>query len=180
MIRRERAGWAARNPELAEIPGQEQSRKGTGHEDFAVGEVDDEKDPVDEGVAKGDQGIHRTAGDALDEEVPPYFPVVAPASDRGAGPGNGRNSNHHAEDDEDDATDWKAVEGVQAAAGGGRSQGSRSSVTHMGRHCTFLRSPRVPQSRTGLNAERGGDSAPFLASRFLGGYSPSYPVGLIR
>ena len=154
MIRRDSAGWAARNPELPRYPARKKVGKGTGHEDFAVGEVDDEKDPVDQGVAEGDQGIHRTAGDALDEEIPPHFPVVAPASDRGAGPGNGRHGDHHAEDDEDDATDREAVEGVQAAARGGRSHRSSPSVTHMGRHCTFSEARVSAKVATGLNEER--------------------------
>ena len=45
----------------------DEGAEGSDHEDLAVGEVDQLDDPVDHGVADGDQGVQRSQGQPVDE-----------------------------------------------------------------------------------------------------------------
>ena len=41
-----------------------------GHEDLAVREVDQLQDPVDQGVAEGDERVEKPVGETADEQAP--------------------------------------------------------------------------------------------------------------
>ena len=55
--------------------GKEVRRIRPAHEDFAVGEVDHPEDPIDHGVAHGDQGIDAPLGQTEDDEIKPVTAV---------------------------------------------------------------------------------------------------------
>ena len=82
-------------PGPAEADGYKESGVGPGHEYFAVGKVDHEKNPVHQRVADGDQRIDAAAGDAVDDQRPPGGGRECPHPDGGCTP------RHHPVDDGD-------------------------------------------------------------------------------
>ena len=73
-----RIGMPIQETGRGESGGNKIGRVGPAHEHLAVGEVDHPEDPVDHGVAHGDEGIDAPLGQPEDDEIKPVMRLVAP------------------------------------------------------------------------------------------------------
>src|SRR5918996_1681140 len=143
-------GAAVQHPRLVQCPSHEQRAEGPGHEYLAVGEVDQEQDPVDQGVSDGDDRVDAPPGDPPDGQPGPVCSAEPALLEGGGRPEDDPHQQDRAEPDQDDGAPRDPLE-EQPALGG------------LNRRRRFAHQPLVEALRVDPRSTRSTSVLPLLS-----------------